>query len=169
MSNERIPETDFPSRTYSAVVAMASNRVIGRDGRLPWHIPGELKWFKELTTGHPVMMGRKTYDSIGKPLPGRRNIVFSRNLREGDIPGVEIINSIEDLDSLEGLVGEIFVIGGTRVFELLLDLTEKIYLTYIHDAYEGDTFFPQFEESFPEMEVVRWEPDYEVRVYQRGR
>lgn len=169
MSNERIPETDFPSRTYSAVVAMASNRVIGRDGRLPWHIPGELKWFKELTTGHPVMMGRKTYDSIGKPLPGRRNIVFSRNLREGDIPGVEIINSIEDLDSLEGLVGEIFVIGGTRVFELLLDLTEKIYLTYIHDAYEGDTFFPQFEESFPEMEVVRREPDYEVRVYQRGR
>lgn len=153
---------------YSAVVAMASNRVIGKQGKLPWHIPGELKWFKELTTGHPVIMGRKTFDSIGKPLPGRRNIVFSRNLRQGDIAGVEIINSLADLEALEGLEGEIFVIGGTRVFELLLHRTAKIYLTYIHQAHEGDTFFPEFERDFPEVSVLRSKPEYEIRLYRRG-
>ena len=166
MSIDSSPEAIAPTRSYSAVVAMASNRVIGKAGRLPWHIPGELKWFKKLTMGHPVVMGRKTYDSIGRPLPGRRNIVFSLNLRQGDLAGVEIINSREELDSL-ALEGEVFVIGGTRVFELLLGITDKIYLTYIYEAYEGDTFFPEFEENFSIMEVLRSEPAYEVRVYRR--
>jgi dihydrofolate reductase len=146
---------------------MASNRVIGKDGGLPWHIPGELKWFKELTIGHAIVMGRKTFDSIGRPLPGRRNIVLSQNLHQGDISGVEIVNSIDELENLDNLVGEVFVIGGTRVFEALLHQTRKIYLTYIHQPYDGDAVFPEFEGDFPAMTLLRSQPDYEIRLYQR--
>ncbi len=160
-------QAESAGRFYSAVVAMASNRSIGKDGQLPWHIPGELKWFKELTIGHPIVMGRKTFDSIGKALPGRRNIVFSQSLHQGDVPGVEIINSLADLEAL-ALEGEVFIIGGTRVFELLLDRTDTIYLTYIYQSHEGDTFFPAFEDDFSRPEVVREKPEYEVRIYRRN-
>ena len=153
--------------TFSAVIAMASNRVIGRDGALPWRIPGELAWFKSLTMGHPIVMGRCTYDSIGKPLPGRRNIVLSQSLAPGAIEGVDIVGSVEELEALDLSGEETFVIGGTAVFALLLDRCQSVYLTYIFHPYEGDTHLPEFEADFPEVEILRREEEYEIRRYCR--
>ncbi|MFM8887782.1 MAG: dihydrofolate reductase, partial [Chthoniobacterales bacterium] len=97
-----------------AVAAMAANRVIGADGKIPWHLPEDLRWFKELTMGGTLLMGRVTYDSIGKPLPGRKTIVMSR--REGlAIPGVQVIRDLSGLQSIE-IQGEVFVVGGSEVY-----------------------------------------------------
>jgi len=165
-SSSQSANSPSPDSTFTAVVAMASNRVIGKDGALPWKLPGELKWFKSVTLGHPIVMGRKTYDSIGKALPGRRNIVLSRTLQPGDLPDAEVVNSVQALDQLD-LEGEVMIIGGTRIFELLLDRTSKIYLTFVHHPYQGDTYFPQFESDFPDMEVLREHEEYQIREYRR--
>jgi len=157
-------EPDLP--VFSAVVAMASNRVIGKGGDLPWHLPEDLKWFKQLTSGHPVVMGRKTYESIGKALPKRRNIVISRSLQRGDLDDAEVISSPKDLESL-GLRGEIFIIGGAKVFDALLPICAKLYLTYIPEPYEGDTLFPPFEDEFAGYEVLANHDKFEIRCYSR--
>jgi dihydrofolate reductase len=126
----------------SLVLAVSDNGVIGRDNQLPWHLPADLKFFKQLTTGHTVIMGRKTYDSIGRPLPNRRNIVVSR--KEGfEIPGVEVINSLGG--ALKACIGEdeVFIIGGATIYAkaLDLDIVDRIYLTMVHADFEGDTHF----------------------------
>lgn len=156
-------ESSHPS--YSAVAAMASNRVIGRDGELPWRIPGELKLFKELTTGHPVIMGRVTFDSLPGPLAGRRNIVVSQSL-PNDVEGIEVVASLEGLEAL-GLSGTVFVIGGARIYEALLPRCESLYLTYVFAAHEGDAFFPEFERDFVLSEVLTTHDLYERRLYRR--
>jgi dihydrofolate reductase len=132
----------------SAIVAMASNRAIGRDNKLPWHLPADLKHFKEITTGNPILMGRKTYESIGRPLPNRTNIIMTRD-GSYSAKGCFVVTSIEAALQLaaEENKSEIFVIGGAEIYKQLLPRIQRIYLTVIHDDIEGDTFFPALDSA----------------------
>jgi dihydrofolate reductase len=130
----------------SLIVAMAHDRVIGKDNGMPWHLPADLKHFKAITSGHPVIMGRKTFESIGKALPNRRNIVVSRHA-EYIAPGAEVVGSLESALNLVHDHKEIFVIGGAQLFTQALPLAEKMYLTYIDLHVEGDTFFPEWDHA----------------------
>ena len=126
----------------SFVVAMTPDHVIGRDNQLPWHIPADLARFKRLTIGRPVVMGRRTFESIGRPLPQRHNIVVTRN-RSYVADGGTIAHSVEDAVSAAGDVPEIAVIGGAQIFQELLSRANVLYVTYVHVDVHGDTFFPQ--------------------------
>jgi dihydrofolate reductase len=128
----------------SMLVAASENNVIGKDNKLPWHLPNDLKYFKNLTWGMPVLMGRKTFDSIGKPLPGRKSIVITRN-NDWQHDGVEVVHSIEEaIKKAESFgVKEIFVIGGAEIFKTSLPDANRIYLTRIHQQVEGDVYFPE--------------------------
>jgi len=119
------------------IVAASLNNVIGKDNKLLWRQSADLKRFKELTTGKTVVMGRKTYDSIGKPLPNRRNIVITRQSIE--IPGCEVVNSLEEALKLDN---EIFIIGGGEIYQKSIILADKIFFTLIQTEVEGDTYFP---------------------------
>ena len=149
---------------------MAANRVIGRGGVLPWHLPDDLKFFKALTLGHPVVMGRKTFASIGRPLPRRRNIVLSRPPAAGatawSAPGVEVIHAPEELSRLS-LSGRVFVIGGSEIYRLLLPLCASVIVSKLHDAHDGDAFMPPFEAAFPVAEPLAAYPDFEVWEHRR--
>ncbi|MCC6276754.1 MAG: dihydrofolate reductase [Oligoflexia bacterium] len=131
----------------SAIVAMAINRVIGRDNGLPWNIPADLKRFRKITTGHPVVMGRKTFESIGKPLPNRPNIVVSRS--EGFRPeGVRVVKSLDEaLAPYRHSSEEVFILGGGEIFKQTIDDVQRIYLTLIHQNIDGDTYCPFFKED----------------------
>lgn len=120
------------------IVAYSENLTIGKDNGLLWKQSADLKRFKELTTGKTVVMGRKTFDSIGRPLPNRRNIVITR--QNIQIPGVEVVNSIEEAISLDE---NIFIIGGGEIYKKSIILADRIYLTKIHVVIEGDTYFPE--------------------------
>jgi dihydrofolate reductase len=130
---------------------MASNRVIGRDGALPWHLPEDLKFFRKTTTGHPILMGRKTWESLGSPLPNRRNLILSRTLP--DQPGAEVLRHPDELAAL-GLVGPVYIIGGAEIYQLLLPQTDEILLTVLTGPAEGDTTFPAFEQDFQMAQVL---------------
>lgn len=123
------------------IVAMAKNRVIGKDNKLPWHISEDLKRFKALTMGHPIIMGRKTFDSIGRPLPGRRNIVISRNPAL-KLPGAEVANSLEDALARCTTEAEVFVIGGQQIYAQALKQADRIEMTEVECEVEGDAHFP---------------------------
>jgi dihydrofolate reductase len=139
----------------SLVVAMSRNRVIGRDNRLPWRLPADLAYFKRVTLGHPVIMGRRTWESIGKPLPGRKNIVVSRN-RDYRAPGATVVGSLDDAWKAAGDAAEASVIGGTSLFEEALPVADRIHLTEVDADVEGDTWFPAFDrEPWAEREVER--------------
>lgn len=137
----------------SIIAAMGKNRAIGKNNRLLWHIPEDLKRFKRLTQGHPVIMGRKTFESIlaslGKPLPGRTNIVVTHNAA-WNYPGVISAPSIEEAlaRATELNSGEIFIIGGAQIYEQALPFADKLYLTLIDDEKDGDSFFPPYENNF---------------------
>ncbi len=148
-----------------AIAAMASNRVIGKEGKLPWHLPEDFRWFKKLTMGHPIVMGRKTCESIGRPLPGRRNVVVSRQWTTAP-EGFELIHSIEALGDLE-LEGDVFVIGGAVLYKELLPECEEFYLSYVFEEYQGDAIFPAFEDQFKLEEVMASYPEFELRRYVR--
>ena len=126
-----------------AIVAMADNGVIGRDNGLPWHLPEDLKRFKALTMGHALLMGRRTYDSIGRPLPGRRNLVLTRN-PGWQAPGCERVGSLEDARGRAGYA-TLFVIGGAEVFSLCWPVIGRIELTEVHAEPEGDTCLEDFD------------------------
>jgi dihydrofolate reductase len=128
----------------SLVVAMTRDRVIGRDNAMPWHLPDDLKRFKALTMGKPMLMGRKTFESIGKPLPGRTSLVMTRD-PNWRAEGVIVVHSIDDAVARAGAVPEISVVGGADVFRLALPLAQRIYLTTIHASIPGDTYFPPIE------------------------
>ncbi len=135
----------------SLIVAAATNNVIGRDGGLPWHLFEDLKRFKRLTTGKPIIMGRRTYESIGKPLPDRRNIVISS--RDGlEIEGCEVVATPEDALKLAAGAEEVMVIGGGRVYEQMLPMADRIYMTRVHASVDGDTYIPDMSED--EWQVV---------------
>lgn len=136
----------------SMIVAMAENRVIGRDNKLPWYLPNDLKYFKQVTMGKPILMGRKTFESIGKPLPGRTNIVLTRN-PDWQAEGVKTVNSLDAALELARSIAEIdgqdelMVIGGDQIYRMALEQTDRVYLTKVHSEVEGDAYFPVIDES----------------------
>lgn len=133
----------------SLIAAMSEDRVIGRDGKLPWNIPADLARFKSITMGHTVVMGRKTYQSIGRALPGRRNIILTKTLVE--IEGCETAGSLQQAIAAAEGDEEIFICGGQEVFREALPLCQRIYLTVVHDKYQGDVYFPPVPETFAEL------------------
>ena len=149
------------------VVAVSQNGVIGKDGKLPWHFPADLQFFKKLTTGHTVIMGRKTFDSIGKALPNRKNIVISRQAHE-PVPGVEFVTSVDTALKL-AKEGEIFIIGGASIYGETMDVIDGIYFTHIGQAYEGDAFYPGVPAALREVsrQTLQESPRVEVVLYRR--
>ena len=132
--------------TVSLVVAASSNNVIGRDGGLPWHLPDDLRQFKRLTTGKPVIMGRRTFESIGKPLPDRRNIVMTRD-PDFAADGCDIVSSLSEALDLVDESEEAMIIGGGMVYHDFMPLADRIYLTRVQADVEGDTHFPEIDEA----------------------
>jgi dihydrofolate reductase len=141
----------------SLVVAMDRNRVIGRDNRLPWRLPADLAYFKQVTMGHPVIMGRRTWESIGKALPGRLNIVVSRNPRYR-APGATVVASLDEAFQAAGNADEAHVIGGTSLFAEALPAADRIHLTEVQTEVEGDTWFPEFDRAQWSERVVATQP-----------
>ena len=150
-----------------AIIAMAQNRAIGMAGGMPWHLPEDFRFFKKTTMGHPIVMGRKTYESLGKPLPGRHNIVLSRTMKES--PDVTVVRDIEALRKLSISSEEIFVIGGAEIFRLLLPECHELFITHVACEVDGDTFLPSFEKDFDEGEVVLETKDFLIRNYRRKK
>ncbi len=130
--------------TISLIVAHASNRVIGRDGEMPWYLPADLRHFKQTTMGKPIVMGRKTFDAIGKPLPGRANIVVTRD-KAWTAEGVTVVHSLDEAYAAAGEVEEIMVIGGGQLYAEALPQAQRIYVTEIVGEVEGDTWFPELD------------------------
>lgn len=146
-----------------AIVAMTPSRVIGVGNKIPWHLPEDSRWFKRVTMGHPVLMGRMTFESIGKPLPGRRNLVASRN---GAFPGVEMIRNLQGFDPAE-YEPEVIVMGGAEVYRVLLDRCNELLVTRLKKDYAGDRYFPEFESSFKIVEKIEETQDFEIFRYRR--
>jgi dihydrofolate reductase len=141
------------------IVAMGNNRVIGYKNQLPWHLPADLRHFKELTMGKPIIMGRKTFESIGKPLPGRRNIIITSDLN-WTAAGCEVVNSVAAAIKAAENSEEIMIIGGEKVFVESLPLATRIYLTIIHHDFIGDKFFPEWNNTeWSVIERTDFKPD----------
>ena len=134
--------------TFTGVVAMAADRAIGLNNTMPWRLSEDLKLFKRLTMGHPILMGRKTWDSLGRPLPGRQNIVLTRSA-DFVAPGAIVIHDIAELDTLELQDSEVMVIGGAQIYKLMLPHMQGIYVSEVAGEWEADTWFPEFKEQFP--------------------
>ena len=159
----------------SLIVAASMNNAIGIRGDLPWRLSDDLKRFKAVTMGKPIIMGRKTWDSIGRPLPGRQNIVITRQ-PEFSAEGCDVVASVAEAVALAGDVDEVMVIGGSQIYELALPWAERIYLTRVHAQVDGDAFFPEVDESqwrliSEERQVAdeRNDFDYSFRIYDRTR
>ncbi|KGR34648.1 dihydrofolate reductase [Vibrio campbellii] len=142
----------------SMIAAMADNRIIGKDNQMPWHLPADFAWFKRCTMGKPVVMGRKTYESIGRPLPGRLNIVISRDASLS-IEGVTTVTSIEQALEVAGAVEEVMIIGGGAIYAACLPMANKLYVTHIEAKIEGDTQFPDWGKEFKETYSEAYQAD----------
>lgn len=151
------------TKRFKAIVAMSLNRVIGKDNKLPWHLPEDLRWFKKLTTGNVIIMGRKTWESIGVPLPNRESIVVTRS----EIPGVRTVRSLEEIDP-NADAREYFVIGGAQLFQKALPLCSDVFLTLVKREVEGDVYLPPFEAQFEGPETIQDTPGYTILHYVRG-
>lgn len=158
----------------SAIVAMSSNRVIGKDGGLPWRIPEDLKFFKDKTTGHIMIMGRKTFESLGKPLPNRLHVVITRQ-KDYVAHGAHVFHTVEEAVAFcrtqtDKWGDEVFIVGGGEIYKEMMDVTDRIYLTEIHSEFNGDARFPEFDKNvFKEIErKPRTEPvRFDFVVYER--
>ncbi|MBS7328114.1 MAG: dihydrofolate reductase [Oxalobacter sp.] len=148
--------------TISHVVAMAENRVIGKDGGMPWHIPGEQKIFKNLTVGRVLVMGRKTHESIGRVLPDRTTVIVTRQ-KGYEVPGAYVVHSVEEALTLAKTLGndDIVIGGGGELFAQTLPITDRIYLTVVHRSFDGETVYPELPES-QFIEVSRKEVDASI-------
>lgn len=145
-----------------AIAAMALNRAIGLEGRIPWHLSKDMKFFKQTTVGHVVLMGRKTFDSLGRPLPNRENLVLSR--QPLDVPNVTRLASFDDVaEPTDGR--KLFVIGGAEIYKALLPRCDELLLTVVKLTPPADTFFPDFESMFALAEVLDEDGDLEIRRY----
>ncbi len=145
---------------------MTPERVIGKDNDLPWRLPEDLKMFKRTTAGHPVVMGRKTWDSLGKykPLPGRQNIVITRDENWTE-EGATVIYSPDELQNIELQDENVYVIGGAQIYQLFLPHLDELIVSYVYQNYEGDTKFPDFSEHFSAYDVLETYEEFEVRRY----
>lgn len=148
---------------FHAIAAMAENRVIGRAGRMPWHLPEDFRFFKRTTLGHVLVMGRKTFESIGRPLPGRETIVLTRSAWSR--PGINIAHSLDRLPLAPGDPRLVFICGGAEVYAQALPRCCSLYLTHVKRAVEGDAFFPLFEERFELVGPLLEHPDFTVLHY----
>ena len=156
----------------SLIVAKAENNVIGKDNKLLWHLPEDLKRFKNLTTGHTIIMGRKTFESLGRVLPNRKHVVFTQNHNfKVDDVNVKIVHSLQDIQEYVEDKNENFVIGGEKIYNLLMPYVSKMYITEIHKDFDGDTFFPNVDlESWKETSREKMNADdfdYDFAVYER--
>lgn len=148
----------------TAIVAMDPNRLIGANGELPWHLPEDLKFFKKTTLDHPILMGRKTFESIGRPLPKRRNIVLTRD-KKWNHEGAETIHSAVQISQMKG---RIFIIGGAEIYKALAPMITEWLVSHIKKTYEGDTHLAPFEENFSEIEIIEEYETFIVKKYQRA-
>jgi dihydrofolate reductase len=153
-------------KPFKAIAAMSLNRVIGHSNSIPWHLPEDFKWFRKMTTGHIIVMGRKTFESIGKPLPDRQTIVLTTS-SEG-LPGVQIVRRLEDLATVvpPNDPREIYICGGAKVYQHALPLCSDLYLTLVNRTVEGDAFFPPFEDRFRLLETLSEHPEFKICHYQ---
>jgi dihydrofolate reductase len=154
----------------SLIVAHSKNRVIGIENRLPWNLPSDLKYFKETTLGKTIVMGRKTFESIGKPLPGRRNVVLTSE-KSWQVPEIEVIHSLDDIKNLSG---EVIFIGGSTLYKQVLPIIDRMYITKIEHEFEGDAYFPNYTNnewiSVAKEKGIKDEKnryDYYFEVYER--
>lgn len=152
-------------KQFKAIAAMSSNRVIGNRNKIPWHLPEDFKWFKRMTTGNIIVMGRKTFESIGKPLPNRTTVVLSRS--GFSYPGVQTIKDMAELRP-ESDTRDIFICGGADVYAQALPLCSDLYLTLVKRTVEGDAFFPPFEHLFEPAEQIINTPDFTITHYRRS-
>lgn len=147
--------------TISIIAAVAKNRVIGKDNKLPWNLPADLKHFKDLTLGKPIVMGQKTFESIGKPLPGRTNVVLTLD-KSFNPSGCIMAHSIEEALEKAGNCQEVMICGGASVYKQFLPRADKMYLTLIEGDFEGDAYFPEFDwQDWQETERIENQPDKE--------
>ncbi len=153
-------------RSFQAIAAMSLNRVIGRAGQIPWHLPEDFKWFKHLTMGHVLVMGRRTFESIGRPLPGRQTIVLTRSGWQH--PGVTTAAGLGALPLPSGDSRTVFICGGAEVYAQALPLCSDLYLTRLKRAVEGDAFFPSFEDRFQLVAELRDTPDFTILHYRQS-
>jgi dihydrofolate reductase len=147
---------------FKAIAAMSENRVIGQGNRIPWHLPEDFKWFKQMTTGHVVVMGRKTFESIGKPLPNRETIVLSRSNFQH--PGVRTVAALSEI----GLTDEprdIFICGGAEIYRQALPLCSDLYLTLVKRTVAGGAFMPPFEDRFKAVAEILDRPEFKIIHY----
>ena len=146
----------------TAIVAMTPEHIIGKEGELPWNLPDDLKFFKGHTSGHPIVMGRKTFDSIGRPLPKRQNIVITRD-PDWSHNGVEMIQNPEDLNNFQLINQRVFIIGGEQIYRFFLPILNEIIITHVTDYHEGDTYFPEYSHLFPNSELILEQDDFVIR------
>jgi len=154
------------SPAFSGIVAMDAKRGIGIGNKIPWRLPEDLKLFKSLTMGHPILMGRKTWESLGRPLPGRQNIVLSRSA-DFRAPGAAVIGKPEDLERLDLMHPEIMVIGGAQVYALLLPRMQKLYVSEVAGVHDADTWFPPFAHLFRSRTLLRRFDGFDSALYER--
>jgi dihydrofolate reductase len=148
---------------FKAIAAMSENRVIGCENRIPWHLPEDFRWFKKMTTGKIVVMGRKTFESIGRPLPHRSTVVLSRS--GFAYPGVRTIRSWSELEDLRSGLCEMFICGGADIYAQALPLCSALYLTVVKRKVDGDTFFPVFEDRFDLVVEVMNREEFRILHY----
>jgi dihydrofolate reductase len=153
-------------KAFKAIAAMSLNRVIGASNRIPWHLPEDFKWFKKLTTGQIIVMGRKTFQSIGKPLPNRTTIVVSHSAFS--FPGVQSVSDLSQINpAASGLAGrELFICGGAQIYGQMLPFCSDLYLTLVKRELEGDTFFPMFEDQFDLAAELAENSDFKILHYE---
>jgi dihydrofolate reductase len=147
---------------FQAIAAMSENRVIGSGSRIPWHLPDDFRWFKSMTTGQIVVMGRKTFEALGKPLPNRTTIVLSRSGFR--IPGVQVVASLSEIDPAAE-ARKVFICGGAQVYQEALPRCSDLYLTLVKRTVHGDAFFPAFESDFAPIQTVLDRPDFSITHY----
>ena len=149
---------------FQAIAAMSLNRVIGKNNKIPWHLPEDLRFFKKMTTGQIVVMGRKTFESIGKPLPDRTTLVLTRG--QTHIPGVETITDLSQID-LHKETRQVFICGGAQVYKEALPRCSDLYLTLVKREVDGDAFFPPFEDEFEFAALILERPEFKITHYVR--
>jgi len=156
-------------KDINVIAAMTKRRVIGRDGTLPWHLSEDLKLFKRLTTGNIIIMGRKTFDSIGKPLSNRKNFVISKSIKECDkVTGVFYFKTADEaIAAAQAGDEKLFIIGGASIYAQVIDRADRLYISMVEDDYEGDTYFPEIKENV--WKVIRIEPynGFALNVFER--
>lgn len=150
----------------SAIVAMTPDRVIGANGDLPWHLPDDLKFFKKQTLGHPIVMGRKTFESIGRPLHKRQNIILTHNPAY-HADGAETIHHPKELREFQLIDQQVFIIGGAEIYKFFIPILDDIYVTHINEEYPGDTYFPEYEDRFPKSELIWEQENFTIRRHHK--